>query len=89
MIGHSQGGGAAWATAQRQVNKPVPGYLGGVAISPLTIILDQPEPKLTIRGVVVILGMASIFPDFRAEQSFFNPDYQASQLALLISTEKI
>ena len=49
-IGHSQGGGAACATAQRQVDKPVPGYLGGVAILPMTTILDQPEPMLTMRG---------------------------------------
>ena len=40
VIGHSQGGGAAWATAQRLVDRPVPGYLGGVAISPVTTILD-------------------------------------------------
>ena len=73
IVGHSQGGGAAWATAQRQVDKPIPGYLGGVAISPVTIILDQPEPMLTIRGVAVISGIASIFPEFRAEHILFQP----------------
>lgn len=33
-MGHSQGGNAAWAFAERQAQSPVPGYRGTVAISP-------------------------------------------------------
>jgi pimeloyl-ACP methyl ester carboxylesterase len=41
LMGHSQGGGAAWGAAQRQARQPVEGYLGTVAASPLTNILMQ------------------------------------------------
>lgn len=34
LMGHSQGGGAAWGAAQRQARRPVAGYLGAVAGSP-------------------------------------------------------
>ncbi|KAL8881370.1 MAG: hypothetical protein Q9192_007811, partial [Flavoplaca navasiana] len=40
VLGHSQGGGAAWAVAQRQAQKPVKGYLRAVAVSPITNILE-------------------------------------------------
>ena len=65
VIGHSQGGGATWATAQRQVDKPTPGYLGGVAISPATTLVDQPEPFLSVLGAAISPGLASTFPDFK------------------------
>ncbi len=65
VVGHSQGGGAAWATAQRQVNQPISGYLGAVAISPVTTILDQPEPLLSVIGTAMCPGIATTFPDFK------------------------
>lgn len=34
IMGHSEGGGAAWAAAERQVTEPVSGYLGTIAGSP-------------------------------------------------------
>ena len=40
VVGHSQGGGAAWGAAQRQALTPVEGYLGAVAGSPVTNFLD-------------------------------------------------
>ncbi|KAM0561395.1 hypothetical protein ACHAPJ_003276 [Fusarium lateritium] len=40
-MGHSQGGGSAWAFAQRQAKKPLDGYKGTVAIAPVTRILDD------------------------------------------------
>ncbi|KAK1750349.1 Alpha/Beta hydrolase protein [Echria macrotheca] len=46
-MGHSQGGGAAWAFAERQVSKPVDGYLGTVAIAPITRIFSQYELALS------------------------------------------
>ena len=36
VMGHSQGGGAAWAAAVRQAHRPVKGYLGAVVGSPVT-----------------------------------------------------
>ena len=65
VVGHSQGGGATWATAQRQVDKPISGYLGGVAISPVTSIVDLPEPFLSVIGAAFSSGLASTFPDFK------------------------
>ncbi|KAL9622926.1 MAG: hypothetical protein Q9204_007990, partial [Flavoplaca sp. TL-2023a] len=40
VVGRSQGGGAAWSVAQRQVTRPSPGYLGAIAISPYTNFLN-------------------------------------------------
>ena len=67
VVGHSQGGGATWATAQRQVDKPITGYLGGVAISPATTFINQPEPLLSIIGAAIGPGLASTFPDIKFE----------------------
>ena len=39
VMGHSEGGGAAWAAATRQAEKPVQGYLGTVVGSPVTDLL--------------------------------------------------
>lgn len=39
VMGHSEGGGAAWAAATRQAEKPVQGYLGAVVGSPVTDLL--------------------------------------------------
>ena len=64
VVGHSQGGGATWATAQRQVDRPTAGYLGGVAISPATTLVDLPEPFLSVIGAAISPGLASTFSDF-------------------------
>ncbi|KAF4990815.1 hypothetical protein FGRMN_8256 [Fusarium graminum] len=40
-MGHSQGGAAAWAFAERQAKKPLRGYKGTVSIAPVTRILDD------------------------------------------------
>lgn len=39
VAGQSQGGGTAWAAAQRQHERPVEGYLGTMAASPFTDVL--------------------------------------------------
>ncbi|KAG7007488.1 hypothetical protein G7Y79_00009g025970 [Physcia stellaris] len=64
VLGHSQGGGAAWATAHRQAIKPVAGYLGAVAVSPVTTIVDQPEPFRSILALATCPGLASISNEF-------------------------
>ena len=70
-MGHSQGGGAAWAAAQRQAITPVEGYLGTIAGSPDTNNLEILElggaaALAAGSGPVALLarGMASIFPSF-------------------------
>ena len=67
VLGHARGGGAAWAMAQRQVEEPIPGYLGGIAISPVTTILDQPEPIRSVFGASMIPGLSATFPDFKPD----------------------
>ena len=42
-MGHSQGGQASWAFAERQVSKPIAGYKGAVAIAPVTRIIAHLE----------------------------------------------
>jgi pimeloyl-ACP methyl ester carboxylesterase len=56
-MGHSQGGGAAWACAQRQAERPVEGYLGTIAASPLTQIILQLDYKDS-HGIPQYLGLA-------------------------------
>jgi len=75
VIGHSQGGGAAWAASQRQALKPVSGFLGAVAISPVTDLFEEPEPFLTILGAALCPGIASVFPDFNLS-AILTPDGQ-------------
>jgi alpha-beta hydrolase superfamily lysophospholipase len=68
LMGHSQGGGVAWGAAQRQVLRPVDGYLGTVAISPITRIVDQVEISgAALNEAIVLLANAipAIFPKFR------------------------
>jgi pimeloyl-ACP methyl ester carboxylesterase len=66
IAGHSVGGGAAWAAAERQVLRPVSGYLGAVAGSPVTnstavAIALQAVPY---SGITIADSITSVFPDF-------------------------
>ena len=40
VMGHSEGGLAAWLTAEREVRQPSGGYLGGVALAPGMNVVD-------------------------------------------------
>lgn len=73
-MGHSQGGGAAWAAAHRQSITPVEGYLGTVAGSP------DPDTYENIKatngfGLAVLLarGLTRIFPSFNYSE-WFEPE---------------
>lgn len=69
LMGHSQGGGAAWGAAQRQASQPVEGYLGAVAGSPVTNVHDLIELGGVSDGAVGMLianGLPDIFPSFNA-----------------------
>lgn len=73
VVGHSQGGGAAWGAAQRQASNPVEGYLGAVAAAPVTNFLDISDqarfsnPTLIGSVTLILRGISSVFPDFDAE----------------------
>ncbi|KAI4181938.1 MAG: hypothetical protein L6R41_006318 [Letrouitia leprolyta] len=68
VVGHSQGGGVAWAVAQRQATRPVEGYLGAVAGSPVTDFVAQvsnahPGDAGYVAGLLV-RGLQTMFPNF-------------------------
>lgn len=67
VVGHSQGGGAAWGAAERQTLRPVDGYLGTVAGSPITRPVDQfpMDGTPAMEGVVLLVrAISSVFPGF-------------------------
>ncbi|KAL8792658.1 MAG: hypothetical protein Q9195_004718 [Heterodermia aff. obscurata] len=101
VVGHSQGGGAAWATAQRQAVHCVTGYLGAVAIAPVTSIMDQPEPLRSIVMTAMCPGLFSAFPALAPTSVLTTEGQQrlqmiqdsgagfASMLALLIGADTL
>jgi pimeloyl-ACP methyl ester carboxylesterase len=65
-MGHSQVGSIAWATAERQHQRPVRGYLGTVAGNPITNITAQmlSSPSSVVVVKPIIQALQSIFPTF-------------------------
>jgi pimeloyl-ACP methyl ester carboxylesterase len=79
-MGHSQGGGVAWAFAERQAVQPVPGYKGTVTLAPPTAIIKQIArankdlvnnithtwtfPTLAIVQQSTIAGITAVYPSF-------------------------
>ncbi|KAI4269859.1 MAG: hypothetical protein L6R38_007308 [Xanthoria sp. 2 TBL-2021] len=68
VIGHSQGGGAAWAVAERQARNPVDGYLGAVAVSPFTRLYGLEDPFCS----VLALAMTPGWVDWDKEENLSN-----------------
>ncbi|KAI9671380.1 MAG: hypothetical protein M1831_004289 [Alyxoria varia] len=69
VMGHSQGGGAAYAAAEKLADKPVPGYLGTVSVSPTGNMADLAKrPNSALARVLAGIGntLANIFPGFDA-----------------------
>ncbi|KAL2687627.1 hypothetical protein Neosp_005189 [[Neocosmospora] mangrovei] len=70
VMGHSQGGGVAWAVAEALANEKdkfadlSPGFKGAVAGSPTTAVFGGPSPFM-LPSVGQMLS--SIFPDFKLE----------------------
>ncbi|KAL2208474.1 putative secretory lipase [Sarocladium strictum] len=66
VMGHSQGGGGAWAAAQEQVKLKVPGYKGAIAISPVTRPVDQLQ-GLTYTNPLFADALLDQYPDLDRE----------------------
>ena len=64
VIGHSQGGGAAWSVAQRAAVTSTPGYLGAIAVSPYVNLLEEKNEFSKVLTAAICPALASIFPDF-------------------------
>ena len=67
VIGHSQGGGAAWSVAQRAALTSIPGYLGAISVSPYTSLLDEETEVANFLTPATFPGIASAFPEFSLE----------------------
>lgn len=67
VLGHSQGGGACWAFAQLNAVQPIDGYLGSIAVAPITTISEQNDPFRAMLTVATFRVLQSIFPEFKPE----------------------
>ena len=63
VIGHSQGGGAAWAVAQKAASSPSLRCLGCVPVSPTTRVLDEPDPFGSLLCLGICDGLKATLPD--------------------------
>ena len=81
LMGHSQGGGAAWAAAQWQAKKPVNGYLGAIAGSPVTNVVAQqkyiPNPGTAFN---IGHGLPETLADFDISEFLTEKGIRHSQL---------
>ena len=72
ITGQSQGGAVSWACAQRQAQKPVPGYLGVLPSSPFTDILDiiaaDNQAEDNGRVAAIAQGLGSVLPGFQMSE---------------------
>ena len=87
VIGHSQGGGAAWAVAERQAREPVDRYLGAIPICPVTNFLeldDTDNDHIQFIAMYATLTMEQIFPEFKARDFFTEKGWERFQLELRI-----
>lgn len=68
VLGHSQGGGVAWAAAERQASRPTPGYLGTVAISPAAdyarVLAARGGSVPMAQGPLLAWSATAVFPEF-------------------------
>ncbi|KAI4166914.1 MAG: hypothetical protein LQ343_007651 [Gyalolechia ehrenbergii] len=71
VMGHSQGGGAAWSAAVRQAQRPVDGYLGVVVGSPVTNFLGQANMDILSinaqarRAIFFAQTFSDVYPEFK------------------------
>jgi pimeloyl-ACP methyl ester carboxylesterase len=64
VMGHSQGGGAAWGAAQQQLKVKMPGYLGAIAISPVTNTISVGQGEESSIGLLLLApAVQSLFPE--------------------------
>ena len=78
-MGHSEGGGAAWAFAETLAAEPLTGYLGTVALSPFTRVLDLPPEEPIIPAILLFLvpNLQRNFGPFAPEEIFTSEGLQS------------
>lgn len=83
VIGHSEGGGAAWSVAQRLAEKPIPGCLGVIAVSPVTSIVELPEngnPLIPLLSGLIGPVIEQLEPGYHTEDVFTDKGRDRYQL---------
>lgn len=77
VIGSLEGGLAAWGFAQKLVSEPMDGYLGTIALSPVTRVLNLPKTEAVVPQLLLMIALSLIanFPTFKPEQ-IFTPEGQ-------------
>lgn len=72
VIGHSQGGLAAWGFAEKLVSEPMDGHLGTIALSPVTRFLNLPATDAVLPSLILMIapGLIVTCPGFNPEQIF-------------------
>ena len=83
VIGHSQGGGAAWGVAQHQATCAITGYLGAIAVAPVTNLIELPDtgnPLIPLLAAYTAPAIKSVFPDFELRSLFTELGWQRYQL---------
>ena len=80
VIGQSQESRVAWAAGQRQAVDPVQGYLGAFAVSSVAKVLGEPDSILSFLKVSMVLGIAAMFPEFRANDILTSEDAERLDL---------
>ncbi|TGO87612.1 hypothetical protein BPOR_0215g00050 [Botrytis porri] len=66
----SSRGVAPWCVAQKHAVSNIPGYLGAIAISPATSVLDNPEPFGSLIAANMAPGIAVLYPEFDYNEFF-------------------
>lgn len=68
-MGHSEGGRAAWAFAEKLAKEPMNGFLETIALSPFTRFLDLPpeEPIVPANALFLIPNLQSKYAPFEPE----------------------
>ncbi|KAI0128713.1 secretory lipase [Xylariales sp. AK1849] len=85
VMGHSQGGGAAWGAAEQLAKEPVEGYLGAVAASPLTsltglLALAIDSPLIGAAVAKVATGLSATFPSFQLSDWLSNTGIRLTEV---------
>ena len=68
VAGYSQGGGIAWSLAERHAISPIEGYLGAVAVCPITRVLEYEEPLRSAIIAAITPTMESVLSKFDRTQ---------------------
>lgn len=87
VMGHSQGGGGAWAAAQLQLEIEIPGYLGSIAAAPVTDAIEMSRLSGTSLGLMqAAKAFQSVFPDLTLSKMLTPRGITIADLAEEIST---